>query len=558
MVMGRNRRGLSVAAVLVMAALIFMLALAVSGASFFHLNLSSRASQEATAQNLAESAVSKVIERVLKRESDTGELDYGEDNQATVEVTHASAPADAFGLATFQPNYQGPRPLSPLPCLNNLRSDSSVSASNGNLIPREALYLVGYGVCGNVTRRVEAVVYLPRFPYSVACQGPFRGSELLIAGVEKGKRVIAGQSVAPEDLKAGHLASNSTLGDQAVALTGDNRVKGNVQSVSGASLGPNTIVEGSVILGAREVQLPTLDLESYRPTLDDPSLQRGLTSLERNLHLNETAYFQGSQMTVLDGLTLDGGVLFVDGDLSVHGGVHGKGALIVTGEVRVNGSGSVATDNVVALLVGGDVRLRGSGQEPKDSVFEGLLYSEGHIDASNLTLVGTLISRGDAPSQFRNSIVLQQDGYSAMLIESTRTTPSSDPRDWSKVSMEAEADIRNIPNSLTYRGLTPSDDVATQAALESTLGRPLSAAELRDFREVFSLLGQSAGGPTGQPYNGLVVVQSITQGPRTTVSGGSTNSTQASQTTSTTHFSVDLSDLVGPLDRMRVLWWRNI
>lgn len=58
-------------------------------------------------------------------------------------------------------------------------------------------------------------------------------------------------------------------------------------------------------------------------------------------------------------LSLDGAVLYVNGNLTLDGGVSGTGAVIATGNVTIRGAVDLRTDSTVALLAGGKLLLYG-------------------------------------------------------------------------------------------------------------------------------------------------------------------------------------------------------
>lgn len=577
----RSLRGIGLLGTLVTAVLIFILALAISGAGLFHLNLSSRSVHESHARNLAESAVSKMIERVMEKESSSGLLDYGQDGTGTFQVVLDGTPADSFGLATFRTDHPDVRGATIHPCLNNLTSDSAIEAVNGSVVPKGSLYLVGFGFSGGVTRKVEAVVRLPRFPYAVFSEGPFTGTDIVVAGIPKGESVLAGHAVPGNSLSSGHLVSNSSVGDSAVELSGNNRIKGNLRSVSGATLGPQTLVEGRILLESNPVTLPTIDLNQYRPDLSDPEVFQGLTSVENALRLDQTAFYQagGATLTLLDGLTLDGGILFVDGSLEIQGGVHGKGAVIVTGDLQVEGSSQITTDNVAALLAGGDVSLYGSGAHPKDAVVEGLVYSGGRIEAENLTLVGILVSAGTGRATFENCLSLHREEYATVVIEADPNgpTPTSDeelamagddPSTWVDLQFGAvseaalsDFDASADPRYLSYP-VVDTDRDTYLTVLEGDLGRQLTTNEKDSFLPLVDRLIQAVvinGGPSYPPggTRNIVITPGNTSFGRPVLTGDDF-SPHTSASDPSYLFSVDLSDLLSPFDRMRVLAWRTL
>ena len=549
---------------LVVSLLIFVLALAVSGAGLFHLNLSSRQAHETVAQDLAEAAVSRVLERVLEQESRTGELDFGEDALATERVEIPGTPPGAFGLVTFNPSYTDSLGTRIPASVNNLRSDSSTAAANGTVIPRESIYLVGYGVSGEVERRVEAVVYLPRFPFSIASQGSFRGSDVLVAGLDDDAVVSPGTPVPRELLKSGHLVSNSTV-PNAVQLSGRSWIKGNLQSVSGAQLSPETRVDGELLLYSAPTEIPRIEITRYRPS--SGPVFTGLLALERHLELGRTAFFSGS-MVVIDGLYLDGGFLYVEGDLEIRGGVHGKGAIVATGNLSINGAGSVASDNVAAFLAGGDITIQGTTSRPEDSVIEGLVYAGGRAEVKDVTLIGTLLSAGTGESVFDNSVVLEREQHGTVEITGIDTTTRRDPTTWDHIGLElSDTPPPSSDNAISYSisSLDNIDDLNIDARLARGFNE--LEARLKEQTQVAleALTVEREGNPDNplsggtEPWYGHLVVRPVNETQvRTVVTRGTSHTNITDVVQWRTVLSINLSEFISPLSRMRVKWWRNL
>lgn len=424
----QKKRGAGIATALIVATLVLMMGFTVAGVAFNHLNVSSRLSNIAMAENLAESAIAQVIEQVILDEN------FGTAGTETRIVTLAGTPQDAEGVITFSTTDAGTHGVDR--CLNNLASDTAASADNGQAVPAEALYLVAVGKCGGVERRIEAMIHMPRFPYSIASSGPINGSGLTVAGLKDGASIPYGADPDPNDLVPGHLASNDT-GSTAVTLTGNNIVKGDLKSVGGADLsayvpatGAGTLVEGEQLLYSNQTTIPDVDIGSYRPDLADPNVNQSLNpAVESDLHIdNEQAYVDtgGGTMNVNNGLTLDAGVLYVEGNLHVTGGIHGKGAVIVTGNLTVDGGGSAASDNVAALLAGGNFTMNGGGGDIDTQRFEGLVYTEGDFDIDNMTVQGVFVANksGGSNMAINNVRMYQQEEHSEITVSPATPTGS--------------------------------------------------------------------------------------------------------------------------------------
>ena len=104
-------------------------------------------------------------------------------------------------------------------------------------------------------------------------------------------------------------------------------------------------------------------------------------------------------------IVLDGTILFVDGNLTVNGGIQGTGLLVVDGDISVSSGVSLEGATEVAVISAGKVVLRGAG--PKRSSIRGLFYAEGGLLAEEITLVGAMIASGpEASVELVNSRVL--------------------------------------------------------------------------------------------------------------------------------------------------------
>ncbi|MBI3925300.1 MAG: hypothetical protein HY319_07165 [Armatimonadetes bacterium] len=389
---GKPSQGISLGTVLLVIVIIATVALAMGSLSTYHLNLSNRAANAEHARNLAESMLSVAMERVLKNQ------DYGttRDPEETLEYRPPGGPEDAVGRVTF--DLDTAASLGIPYSTNNLKLEGSTEGWNGQVVPGAAAHLVATGVYNGVTRQVECILYIPRYPYVISTSGRFESSGgLLVAGVSELDDLAGGvPAVNPEDLLPGHIVSNAT-GAQALVLGPDTEVTGDVQSSGDIETDPTgTQILGEIRKFAEPAQIPRLKVSDYDPqALGKPGLQ------VLDQPLLEAPAFEGwvrhpSSLQVTGGLTLDGAVLYVAGNLDVTGGVKGTGALLVEGNTTIAGGASFTTDNQVALLSVGDVRLAGDGKE--NSYFQGLMYTEGDFQADHISLVGTFIANGEGSS----------------------------------------------------------------------------------------------------------------------------------------------------------------
>ncbi|MBI3925717.1 MAG: hypothetical protein HY319_09270 [Armatimonadetes bacterium] len=387
---GRTNAGMGLGTTLMVVSLALLLVLTLTASQWNTLNFSARVGNAQHALNLAESAVSLAIARIL------AEPEFGAEDleQSTILATHPHAPRDATGWLTFDPgtaaNRDGPYST------NNLRGDSAVPGSSGTVVPSATIYLVGVGECGGVRKTVEAMIHLPRFPYSIASSGTVVTSgEVLVAAAASPEAL----GVALEDLLPGNLAANASA-EQAVVLAPGAVITGDVASHGGVEVASgNAVVMGEVRAYSDRSPLPRLPLESYDPAgLEGIQVQRLRQGTLEAPALSGFVRRQGD-LSIRGGLTMDSAVLFVDGGLVVEGGIWGKGAVFATGPVSVHGGSDLSSDNLAAVVSGGDVSFTGTG--PEGSYFQGLVYSEGDVLAQQVSLFGALIANAPQGSRIQ-------------------------------------------------------------------------------------------------------------------------------------------------------------
>ncbi len=234
--------GVSLGTTLLVVALVVTISFALASLSVTHLNLMGVSSNRVQAENLAHSAITQAIEKIL-----AGDGSFGEEQLAgeTITVTHSEAPDGAVGLLAFSPTEANSLGL-PY-SVNNLRGAGSVVGVGHRVVPAAAAHLVGVGRCRGVEKRVECILHVPPFPYAIASSVPIRSvGSLTIAGVtDPGDmlEVVANGTSDPKAVPA-DLVTNATSA-QALVLGGDTVVTGDAQSSGGVELDP----DGTKILG---------------------------------------------------------------------------------------------------------------------------------------------------------------------------------------------------------------------------------------------------------------------------------------------------------------------
>ncbi len=431
--------------VLMMVTLMMTLAFTVLGIAFNHLNISFRSSNNSQARHLAEATMALAIEK-LSADEEFGLTGTADDR--TIILTLDSLPDGSEGVLSF---HEGRAASLGVPYSTNNRSETSTSGADGQVVPGQSIHLVAKAEVKGSRSIMEAVVVVPRFPYSIASNGKIQSNGgLTVASVRPGVNYDLSLPLHEDDLEPGHLVTNSTSGNDAVVLSGTNKIFGDLQSASGATIGADTQILGNKRLDTDPISLPNLNVWDY-----DPIAEPGVQNIYSGSGTLSVSGFNRSSgdLTVDNGVVLDGGVLFVDGDLNVSsGGVTGKGALIASGNININGGGEAATDNQAALISGGDIQLDGITAEK--AKFAGLVYTEGNLNARNFRLAGVFVAAGNnSEVTLEDTELYHVDEHAKIDLSETATfTPPSVPPpalNFNGEVITATYDYSNITNNLS-------------------------------------------------------------------------------------------------------------
>ena len=422
---GKSPRGASLPTVIMVVAMMLTLGFTVVAIAFNHLTLSFKTSNQTQADHLAEAVLAKAIGEIVENP------EFGLSGTAadkTVRIVRPSSPDEMFfklpegseGVLTFDETYANDLKI---PYSTNNRSEGPISGVAGIPVPEESFHLVAIARVKNCTSKMNAIVTIPKFPYSVAAAGSIRSEGgLVVASVKPGVPYDLRYPIHEDDLRPGHLVSNSKIGDEAVFLTGEgNKIYGDLQSSSGVTLEANASVLGEVRTNAIDAVLPQLDVMDYDPESTGMDFEP-VTSGAGTLSVEGYNKYVGD-LTVDNGIELNGGVLYVDGNLLVSaGGVTGKGALVATGGIQIHGDGEAHTDNQAALIAEGNIILRGSSSAK--AKFAGLIYTEGQLSAENMRLAGVFVAAGDDSSvEFKNTEVYEDPSLGSLEIINEPTPP---------------------------------------------------------------------------------------------------------------------------------------
>lgn len=368
-----DRRGASLGGLLLMVLVLTVLGFSLAQLSVVHLQMSGREGAALEAKNLARSVVSAAIARILDDPT------FGESNpdSAQIELPHP----EGRGYLTFSPQAE---PHSS----NNLAGTSAVVGSGGVSVGPATVHLVAVARVRGVERTVRAVLRVPPFPWAIASGGTIETQNgVLVGSLPPGVwPPPPDDELLPADLLANSNASEAVvLGDDSVIL-GDVETPGQV-SFAGQSVN----VHGEVRSGIAPVELPRLRAADYDPQtmgLDYDNLD-SLQDPGNTVTITGTARRNGT--LVLDhGLRLEGSHLFVDGDLTVRGGVEGNGVVVATGDVHFESGLTLEGATELALLTDGRAQLVGRGRA--SSTVRGVIYADEGLEAQEMTLVGSLLA----------------------------------------------------------------------------------------------------------------------------------------------------------------------
>lgn len=408
----RSQRAAGILTVLLASTLLLLLAFTVAGTSFHHLSVSNRLGNTQNAKNLAEAALARAVSQLMV---DHTRFQGANVNQP-VPLPEVEDPLRQRVFITFDPGQVGAinsqlKTTRLRSSFNNFGSDAATT-HEGRQIPPETAYLCAVGVDRGVEKAVECVIYIPRFPWSLASAGPIRAlGKTRVSSLSEVPPI--GEDIDPEKELPGHLVSNSTNLNDAIKFEGDEVVvTGDVQAAGGADLGSN-LIQGERRLFASQAPIPSIRIEDYN-TAGMPGVT---TFTDSNGPSEISGYaYRGGSLNFSSGLELNGGILYVDGDITINGQIKGEGAIISTGRVNINANGALASSNKVALLSKGDLDLRGTSID--HLLVRGQIYTEGQLTTNNVDIIGNTVSAqgpsGTPGMTLENTNVYSSEQFSSL------------------------------------------------------------------------------------------------------------------------------------------------
>ncbi len=526
-----------------------------------HLHFSSMAYQQQAAKNLAEAAIQQALIKVV--ESDSQLFGMGRRVDHLVTVDNSLYPANSRGLVVFNKTVAQDQkvPFS----TNNFNGSGEVAGDLKRAVPINTLHLVGTGYCGEAKRTVEAVYYVPPFPSALASEGPIRSNgSLLVAGL-RDPSLFPGryENLPAKEKTPSHVFSNSNHPTDAVVLGPGAQIKGNVGAVGGVQVTRSDVM-GEVKPFSPPQALPRIDMDAIFARLDQqvgkmavgPN-HSGDYSVEWNAQCNTDLHITGS-------LTLHQGVLFVKGNLTVDGGIAGEGLIYVGGRTVVHRGADFRSSDQVALMSKQRIELDGAGQN--DYFFQGMVYSEQDIVARQITVLGACIARGVGGLSFENVNALNAP-VTVSLIEGVELRNASDDDTVQIIVRVEERDpVTRQPKSYKVQLRGFSDDYPINNHSETQLSPPIEGHGLKNYEEVKSFI-QNADSSIWGPYaKNAFHLDWYWNGPEHSETYGENplqnylNMLDGRLPDPNRTFGLNLNpnELIGILDRSRVLLWQDI
>ncbi|MEW6277035.1 MAG: hypothetical protein AB1758_00330 [Candidatus Eremiobacterota bacterium] len=374
-----SRRGISLKLVFALVGVLMVVASAISSLYLSTLNFTQSFSNGDMALNEAEAGLSELMAR-LPDDNRFGMAD--EEIRGT--VTPGLRPGEAYHVLTFRQGAGFPHST------NNL-DGTRPSGSLGRTIPMGTLHAVSTGFCRGQYRTVEAVIQHPPFPFGLATSGSILSrSPLIVRGVSS-----TAQLLMDRDDRPGHVVCNAAQGveiQRGPSPSESTYISGFIRSVGPVKVEPPAEIRCGVREYADPSDLPLVNVQSYR--------NRGEEGVVNILQGNfgsqvmDVMYYSDHDLRYDGSVHLKNAFLYVDGDLEITGGVTGVGALVVDGNLTLNGGASLSSQNRLAMLCSGTITLKGGGNH-----LQGLLYARGGLDAENVTVVGSAVVNSGTPGE---------------------------------------------------------------------------------------------------------------------------------------------------------------
>ncbi len=352
--------------------------------SLTHMQVARTVEDREQAKNLAESAVAESMQQILLDEG------FGLAGQV-VQADASGYPNNSLGLVSFRASSQVPRST------NNLRNNVTATGGLTTPVPANTVELVGYGRVGEFEHRVQVIFYRPPFPKALTASGRIAvSSSVSVTGMDPSIPYPSTSGNLPSNNRLpASLCSNDKSRDPikpAIYLGASSFISGDLSACGSIQLASSATVAGEVRQGTSPQPIPNMDLTAL---ISQAGQASGTAMLSGSAPGLTVSWYNGcdGDLTVNGDIDLkDDGVLWVKGNLTVTGGIKGKGLILVGRNVEVDRGASLSAQNMVALAAGGNVTLDGAGRNKY--FLQGLVYSEGDLKARDITVLGSMVVNG--------------------------------------------------------------------------------------------------------------------------------------------------------------------
>lgn len=323
--------------------------------------------------------------------------------------------------------------------VNNLGEGAQKLGEGGVVLDPGMIQVVAVSQYRNARVVSYEIVMAPPLPFSLGSSGAVvAGGNSLIGGVESSGVLVDGLDRAGELIDGGVVANggaNSGLPaglEKALTLADNVEVVGKAKTAGGAVVAPTVnMTRGSVEDITEAEALPQIDPREYDPVAKgwEHVTRTGATVDAAGVQVVTDAnpiygFHRFAGATRFEApVKLNGGLVFVDGDVVLTKPLTGTGALVATGKVTISGGADIKADALAAVVAGGDLTVSGArgADGALSSQFTGLLYSGGNLTLNDTRTVGSAIAAGTA------------SGGSVMSIQNSEFLASPEGQDVSIV-----------------------------------------------------------------------------------------------------------------------------
>jgi len=305
----------------------------------------------------------------------------------------------ATGIASLRdkPDFAGPVSDSGF----NVTLENNYRKEGTPTCPGDSVLLSSVGVSNGYSCRLTCLLAVPPYPYALASSGPIKSLSGMTLGAVPAD--FKGTEVKVEDLTPAELMSGAEL-----TLKGSSDIVGNARSAGKADWDASQVRvrDGSISGEASVDAVPVIPLKDFDfdPTLTVQTLP--MDSFADKQKLSGLLQWTGGTLNFAQGLELNGATLRLHGNVVIHGGVKGAGALLVDGNVTIVGGSDLTADNKVAIVASGGVNITGPGY------FQGLVYAGGEdgISLKDVTVLGTVLNSGKTATGEGAPMVVERAG----------------------------------------------------------------------------------------------------------------------------------------------------